>query len=88
MSKVSAKARFGSTKASATVVKVGDEMISLKRSGRSGVTTARILGRRTVEQGQVLWLDRIVHEDGEEFAGATATGAISTILTVETQRAA
>ena len=69
-------------KASGTTVKVGDASVSLKREGRSELVLATILGRRKDPQNgtEILWLDRVVHTNGETFIGWQASGAISTIL--------
>ena len=74
--------RSGSHKTTATKVNVGEGMVSLKRDGQSDLVIAKILGRRTNEEEdcEILWLDRLVHTDGEEFVGFNASGAISTVL--------
>jgi len=66
-------------------VVLGDSTVSIKRSGQSAVVIANILGRANDEEGnlRVLWLDRIVHREGDLFEGWEATGAISTVLTKE-----
>lgn len=69
-------------KANGTAVKVGDDSVSLKRDGRSTLVLAKILGRRKDPHNgtETLWLDRLVHTNGETFVGWQASGAISTIL--------
>ena len=69
-------------KATGTTVKVGDASVTLKREGRSALVIAMILGRRKDPHNgtETLWLDRLVHFNGETFMGWQASGAISTIL--------
>lgn len=66
-------------------VVIGEGSVSLKRPGQSAVVIAKILGSASDEEGnlQVVWLDRIVHREGDLFAGWDASGAISTVLTKE-----
>lgn len=73
------------SKATGTTVKVGDESVSLKREGRSTLVFAKILGRRKDPHDgtETLWLDRLVHTNGETFIGWQASGAISTVLQQE-----
>lgn len=66
-------------------VVIGDGSVSLKRPGQSTVVLAKVLGSKLDTEGtpQILWLDRIVHLDSDEFVGWRASGAISTVLTKE-----
>ncbi len=66
-------------------VLIGDGSVSLKRPGQSTVVLAKVLGSKLDAKGtpQILWLDRIVHLDSDEFVGWRASGAISTVLTKE-----
>ncbi len=66
-------------------VVIGDGSVSLKRPGQSTVVLAKVLGSKADAEGtpQILWLDRIVHLDSDEFVGWKASGAISTVLTKE-----
>lgn len=79
------RGNFGLTKATGTTVKVGDDSISLKRDGRSTLVFAKILGRKKDPHNgtETLWLDRLVHTNGETFIGWQASGAISTVLEQE-----
>ena len=65
-----------------TEVTVGETTVSFKRTGQTSIVLAHILGVRTdPESGaKTLWLDRLVHKDGEKHYGWTASGAISTVL--------
>lgn len=83
MTHITAEERgLGSTKTSATTVTVGEETVALKRSGQSAVVVAQILGRSRKDDMETIWLDRLVHEDDEEFVGCSASGAISTVLSM------
>ncbi len=66
-------------------VVIGDGSVSLKRPGQSTVVLAKVLGSKLDAEGtpQILWLDRIVHLDSDEFVGWKASGAISTVMTRE-----
>lgn len=64
-------------------VSVGDGCVVIRRSGRSVVTVAQILGADLDAAGQprVLYLDRLVHTPYEAaFVGWTVRGAVSSIL--------
>ena len=76
------RSNLANQKATGTAVKVGDASVSLKREGRSELVLATILGRRKDPHNgaETLWLDRLVHFNGETFIGWQASGAISTIL--------
>lgn len=62
-----------------TVVRIGDTGVSVKRKGHT-LALARILGRKTKDGIESIYLDRLVHKDWETFEGWNASGAISTIL--------
>lgn len=60
----------------------GAEHVSIKRRGRSAVQVATILGRESRDDGEHVWLDRVVHAGtDEEFAdGWQGHGAVVTEL--------
>lgn len=64
-------------------VALGDGCVVIRRSGRSIVTVAQVLGADLDAAGQpcVLYLDRLVHTPYESaFVGWTVRGAVSSIL--------
>lgn len=86
MTHISAAERgLGSTKSAATEVTIGEETVAFKRSGQTSTVVAMILGRSRKGSIETIWLDRLVHEDDEEFVGCLATGAISTVLSVNVE---
>jgi len=86
MMQVSAAERgIGSTKSTATEVTIGQDTVAFKRSGQTSVVIAKILGRSRKRNAETIWLDRLVHEDDEEFVGCSASGAISTVLSVNVE---
>lgn len=64
-------------------VTLGESTATFKSEGRSAVVVANVLGTHGDSEGKPckVWLDRIVHRPGMEFAGWEASGAISTVLT-------
>lgn len=64
-------------------VRVGDETVTIKRSGKSKLVVAKVLGEDKDGAGKRrLYLDRIVHRPSETKLGPwEVSGAISTILT-------
>lgn len=65
-----------------TNVQIGDTHVTIKRSGRTGTTTAMILGREETTEGTLIWLDRVVHHGrSEAFTdGWHGEGAVVTVL--------
>lgn len=64
------------------VLSIGAAQVSLKRPGCSSVTIANILGREPTAAGELIWLDRVIHEGrSESFADDWhAQGAVVTEL--------
>lgn len=68
---------------SGITVSIGDGAVSIKRSGRTSVIVAKILGMDLDSTGkpETIWLDRLVHSPEEsEFEGWSVEGAITSIL--------
>jgi hypothetical protein len=64
-------------------VHIGDGVVVVKRKGSSLPAVANILGTLPGEDGQRVFLDRLVHRAFErELAGFPVSGAISSILVV------
>lgn len=63
-------------------VTVGATHVTIKRRGRSDMQTAAILGREMKDDGEHIWLDRVVHVNAAEiFAdGWTGSGPVVTEL--------
>jgi hypothetical protein len=69
-------------------VKIGDNLVSIRRTGVSASTVAKLLGRETSADGKVetLTLDRIVHRVNEDTIGGdkndrwSLTGAFVSVL--------
>lgn len=63
-------------------ITIGNEAVTLRRSGSSTRIVANILGSEKDAKGEAtrIWLDRRVHRPGEEFDGWQASGAVVTIL--------
>lgn len=69
-------------------VHVGLDVVVVRRKGSSAPIVANVLGRTDVDGGQMLYLDRLIHESWEkELGGYTVKGAISSIVMVNTQPA-
>lgn len=68
-----------------TVLAVGQDHMTARRIGSRTVATARILGSRVEPDGRtVYWLDRhLITLDMRLPDGVVATGAISTVLSVD-----
>jgi hypothetical protein len=65
-------------------VSLGDGVAVIRKTGRSRPIVAGVLGVESDADGVVLqvWLDRLVHAPGEQWAGPWAvSGAISSALT-------
>lgn len=64
------------------VLSIGATQVLLKRPGCSSVTIANILGREVNAAGEMLWLDRVIHEGRSErfAAGWEGAGAVVTVL--------
>lgn len=64
------------------VLSIGASQVSLKRPGCSSVTIANILGREPTAAGELIWLDRVIHEGrSESFAdGWSGEGPVVTVL--------
>lgn len=64
-----------------TVV-IGDDVVTLRRSGSTQPIVANILGGEKDGQGnwQRIWLDRFIHRITDEFQGWSASGAVVTEL--------
>lgn len=61
-------------------VAVGEHDVAVSRG--STIVTARILGRDLQQDGESLWLDRLVHAPMETELGAWAvSGAVVSVLT-------
>jgi hypothetical protein len=69
--------RNGLTKLSVTV---GDGVAVIRRELSSAVIVAGVLGRDSSAGFDTLYLDRLVHDDFQDWGEWTAFGAISTIL--------
>lgn len=56
----------------------------IRRPGTSRPVIAKVLGVTRNPNGDVtkVWLDRLVHEAGDKFAGWTASGAVVTELSM------
>lgn len=70
-------------------VAIGEGLLVLRRKGRPA-TTAAILGRESAADGKSLtiWLDRMVHEPGEDtLGGYPVAGAVVTQIVVPAELA-
>jgi len=64
-------------------VHIGDGVVVVKRKGSSLPAIANILGTQPTQDGQRVFLDRLVHKSYErEIGGIAVSGAISSILVV------
>jgi len=64
-------------------VYIGDGVVVVKRKGSSLPAVANILGMQPAEEGQRVFLDRLVHRAYErELGGFPVSGAISSIFVV------
>lgn len=62
-------------------VTVGEGVVVLRREGERDVRQANVLGTLRDADGRcTLYLDRFVHGPEDAFAGWSASGAITTIL--------
>ena len=62
------------------VVDAGDTLV-VKYRGRSAPVVAKILGRELTDAHETLWIDRLLHEPGQQKLGEwEVSGAISSIL--------
>lgn len=62
-------------------VEVGTDQVAFHTGRRNGPELATILGRETVGEVEVIYLDRLVHEINEsQLGGWEVAGAISSIL--------
>jgi hypothetical protein len=69
-------------------VSLGGGAAVIRKAGRSRPIVAGVLGVEFREDGEPrqVWLDRLVHTPGEEWAGPWAvSGAVSSILTRQTE---
>jgi hypothetical protein len=62
--------------------KIGDGVVTVQSSSSSEVLFAYILGRETTTNGVTLYLDRVIHDFGQNWVDCTAKGAISTVLDI------
>lgn len=61
-----------------STVAIGEGVLVLRRKGRPAVTAA-ILGSEQNADGQTIWLDRMLHEPGEDtLGGYPVCGAVVT----------
>ena len=71
------------------IVKMGADLVTIRRKGVSSTVIAKILGRHVTEDGtQVITLDRLVHRNGENSIGNTdgvwsVNGAFVSVLSRE-----
>lgn len=71
-------------------VSIGQDVVVLKREGKSGPVLAGILGVDRDDSGEIdtIWLDRLVHKIGEDqFVGWHVSGAVTSILRREVPKA-
>lgn len=62
-------------------VSFGDGFAVIRREGHSAPIVARVLGREREGRGETVYLDRLVHDESNNWGEWGAHGAISTILT-------
>lgn len=63
-------------------VTVEDNQLVIKRSGQSELEAGQILAIETVDQKQVIYVDRLMHDPSEKQIGNyEVRGAISSIFT-------
>ncbi len=61
-------------------VSFGDGFAVIRREGHSAPIVAKVLGCESEGRAETVYLDRLVHEDGNDWGEWGAHGAISTIL--------
>ena len=64
-------------------VSFGDGVAVIRRELSSAVIVAGVLGREPSNGFDTVYLDRLVHDEGQTWGEWTAQGAISTILSRE-----
>lgn len=68
----------------ATVI-VTDECVTVKRTGKSSIAVANVLGTTQEGTKKSIFLDRLVHAAHEKELGEyQVIGAVSSILTIQT----
>ena len=58
----------------------GDGVAVIRREGVTTAIVAKVLGRELQGGRDVVYLDRLIHDDEQDWQEWTASGAISTIL--------
>jgi hypothetical protein len=65
---------------------VGDGVAVIRREGSSAALVASILGRESADGRDTIWLDRLVHDETQEWPDCEVSGVISTVLNVPAVR--